>query len=1116
MSIVVLLLVCCGVSLRAVAQQPRQVKVSEINVSDIATIEGRVFVMHRILDKGYYCFKNANASNTIDVYVPVDEKDELSDFDFFYDNIINELLDEFYYLDKSTRGELFKQWGPELGNEVFEVILEDFTKGLREGNLRADNITCEDALPFCSNEEQFIFYPNVDAGNLCGGYCGPPYNDCPNANFYHSYADGTWGDYYDGIARAPDPAFYFMQVGQSGNLDIHIVGTTSTGGALDVDFVCWGPFNSIHDICNLSCDNMVDASYHASSDEHCYINNAQAGQYYTLLLTNYSDETGYYTFTTTGSGTTNCDIMPPVVDNNGPYCVGETIELTAMALEGTATYSWSGPNGWTSNQQNPTRPNCTLNMAGTYTCTITYNGQTSSASTVVEIFSSPVANFNISQATVCRGTSVTFTDASYNPSPGTIIEWMWDFGDGLMSTLQNPTHIYGTIGTYNVTLTVGNGGCTSTVTKTINVVDGEHYDVFATTCDSYTWNGTTYTQSGDYTVVFPGDGGNSPDPCNPNSPFNNSFEGGLVWTTIDADGDGHAWFARNSSTYGMNAAHSGNGWACSESVYYNGSGYSSLTPDNYLVSPRTRMTANQHTVSFWASAQDLEYPAEHFGVAVSTTSSINPNAFTLIQDWSLTRDGTRGIGRWYHYTVDLSAYIGQQIYVAIRHYNCSDEFVLNVDDIKLICTGEDSAPCDYNTPLYNDFEGFLELGNWTTIDADGDGYDWFALDYLEDNLNYNAAYSGSGWATSVSGLYIEVPLTPDNYLISPRTQITTYQHTLSFWAKAQDPAYPYEHFGVFVSTTNNTSPNAFSLIPNQQWTLNDGDWHHYTVDLSAYIGQQIYVAFRHFNCTGQFRLNIDRVELLCTDVAPVPVSTACDSIVTLHLTVVPPLDVSITVDGDTTLCAGDTVTMHAVVDSLHLNYLAPGDIICMDDTIVKPHDWPVQGKTAKAVVFYVDNTRAHGWAVSLTQSNSVKWSTNTNNTLVVSTNNNTVWREAIRDMNGQANTTAIRAAGSSTTYQAAWWYPANLGTGWYLPSIGQLNVLFGELVAVNASLRIVGGTQIRDNGGVTEANGNVLLWSSTEKSASSAYALEVRDGQIGGINKASTTNKQYVRAIIDF
>ena len=114
-------------------------------------------------------------------------------------------------------------------------------------------------------------------------------------------------------------------------------------------------------------------------------------------------------------------------------------------------------------------------------------------------------------------------------------------------------------------------------------------------------------------------------------------------------------------------------------------------------------------------------------------------------------------------------------------------------------------------------------------------------------------------------------------------------------------------------------------------------------------------------------------------------------------------------------------------------------------------------------------------------------------------------------------TQTIQNTGPQATYPAAW--VPNIGQGWYLPSAGQLNVLFGALPAVNHGLSVVNGTQIVDTAGATVANGNIHFWSSTEKNANRAYALEIQDGQIGSVAKDVTAsgNKQYVvRAIIDF
>lgn len=150
-----------------------------------------------------------------------------------------------------------------------------------------------------------------------------------------------------------------------------------------------------------------------------------------------------------------------------------------------------------------------------------------------------------------------------------------------------------------------------------------------------------------------------------NDALDNHF---INWRAVDADGDGKNWIVRYSNGEGHNGS---NGMAISYS--YDNPNNQALTPDNYLISDRIQITNNNKIMTFFGCAVDEEYPADKFGVGVSTTGE--EGSFTMLQTWTMTDGG------WHTYSVDLSSYVGQTIYVAIRHYNCTDNFCLAIDDI---------------------------------------------------------------------------------------------------------------------------------------------------------------------------------------------------------------------------------------------------------------------------------------------------------------------------------------------------------------------------------------------------------------------------------------------------
>lgn len=171
------------------------------------------------------------------------------------------------------------------------------------------NGLCETSLPFCTG----ITY-NYPAGvNTGSGQTGP------------SYAC---------LGSEPNPAWYYLQIDQLGIISIEI----HTVPQHDVDFICWGPFNSQIGPCTSQLTgtgsthhaagagggypsgNVIDCSYDASWQEWCYIPNALPGEYYIFLITNYSNQPCNIIFNQinagqTGAGVTSCGPAASVSGN---------------------------------------------------------------------------------------------------------------------------------------------------------------------------------------------------------------------------------------------------------------------------------------------------------------------------------------------------------------------------------------------------------------------------------------------------------------------------------------------------------------------------------------------------------------------------------------------------------------------------------------------------------------------------------------------------------------------------------------------------------------------------------------------------------------------------------
>ena len=146
------------------------------------------------------------------------------------------------------------------------------------------------------------------------------------------------------------------------------------------------------------------------------------------------------------------------VANNGPYCVGSTINLTATT--GAPAYSWAGPNGFTSNLQNPSIPSATAAMAGVYTLTYDAGGCISTATTTVVVNTPVLPTFN-QIAPICEDANAPAFVSNSTNSPSIAGTW-------------NPAAINtATSGTFTYTFTPNAGICATQTTMNIQILPNE-------------------------------------------------------------------------------------------------------------------------------------------------------------------------------------------------------------------------------------------------------------------------------------------------------------------------------------------------------------------------------------------------------------------------------------------------------------------------------------------------------------------------------------------------------------------------------------------------------------------------------------------------------------------
>jgi gliding motility-associated-like protein len=352
--------------------------------------------------------------------------------------------------------------GLTIGTNYYIRVFTTSASSLVPYTLCINTIPCAEAISFCSSTP--LTYPN--ATNTTGlGQIG-----C--------------------LFSSPNPAFFFLKVDQSGPLCYRISQSTipgsTTTGLLDVDYVAWGPFPDNVTACAAvpllplpgltpapqTCPAVPHAcSFSGQAIEALYIPNALLCQVYVVMITNFSNQPGFVTFTQTnntpGNGSTACFPYNTFNYSAPSYCQNSTVNPTPIFVTGATTNGiFTAPIGLSINSSTG-QINLAASTPGTYNVTNTIGNLTGgicpilpTVTTVrtVTITPPPVATIAYALAPYCKGITTLKLPTRTGTSGGTYSATPAGLNINTISGAILP--VGSSAGIYTVTYTIpASGGC---------------------------------------------------------------------------------------------------------------------------------------------------------------------------------------------------------------------------------------------------------------------------------------------------------------------------------------------------------------------------------------------------------------------------------------------------------------------------------------------------------------------------------------------------------------------------------------------------------------------------------------------------------------------------------
>ena len=310
-------------------------------------------------------------------------------------------------------------------------------------------------------------------------------------------------------------------------------------------------------------------------------------------------------------------------------------------------------------------------------------------------------------------------------------------------------------------------------------------------------------------------------------PFYEGFEAGDTdwecWTAIDVDdnnGGSHyhpywgRWGTRGTSVLPYEGDYSAHhGWGVN-------------AQEGWLISPQLFLQPGRDytRLKFWSNELNTNFN-DYRGVWVST-SGTSTSSFTEV--YSISSPSSS----WHQITVDLSAYQGQTVYIAFK-YTGTDGVGWNIDDIEVT---ESWSPCgnditEFPYEMHFDYNPFVS-SCWYLLDNDHTGgmkcwqWDESSLD-IEHPYGQNNGINQEGW------------------LFTPKMALESgLNYTMTFNTFTGAPG-DYDESSVWIAIDEDGVPDPAHYSKIWEETTPSASWRQITLDLSAYAGHGVRIAFKY-------------------------------------------------------------------------------------------------------------------------------------------------------------------------------------------------------------------------------------------------------------------------------